>query len=441
MFHNVDFAQQAGTQMGRGGSPRLMTAAEKTPYTDARRVVIIGGGYAGTTCAVSLASKLDRSSDVQVLLIEPDPCQQALSELDLVAVGKPKPQFCELWHPTVFKNMPVTVCYNTVEEVDPVARTVTIADGQVVEYWRLVIATGAIPFVPPVDGLEDNAVTMWSVEDAQHLQQRTDRAFRKAITLSGREDRRAALSFVVIGGGATGVEIAGTMAKVLPERALDHGLDGDEVQVTLVEGRPQILYDLREKQRLKAVQRLEKMHARVITGEMVDAVGPDSIRFQSGREIDASIVVWCGGAQADPLTSSWGFETDNAGRLVVGADLKAEGQGAVYVIGDVASSRDPETNKVLPMLAQVAIQQGPWAARNILGEAQGRGTEPFEPHIRGEFVSVGPTWGVGWMFGIALTGIPAIIMKRITYVKYWFQVGGVSLAWKRTREMLSMARL
>jgi NADH dehydrogenase len=281
---------------------------------------------------------------------------------------------------------------------------------------------------------------MWSVEDAQDLQQRTERAFRKAIKLPDRASRRTTLSFVVIGGGATGVEIAGTMAQVLPRRAVDHGLDGDEVQVTLVEGRPQILYDLPEKQRAKAVRRLEKLGARVITGEMADVVDVDRIRFQSGREIDASVVVWCGGAQADPRAGSWGFETDNAGRLRVDAHLKAEGSEDVYVIGDVASNEHPKTNRVLPMLAQVAIQQGPHAAANLLAEADGRETTPFDPHIRGEFVSVGPSWGVGWMYNFTLTGIPAIIMKRITYVKYWFQVGGISLALKRTREMLVMHR-
>jgi NADH dehydrogenase len=440
MFHNDDRIQPALGRQTRRGGLLLMSAAEKTPYTDARRVVIVGGGYAGTTAAVSLARGLDRTSDVQILLVEPDPCQQALSELDLVAVGKPKPQFCELWHPTVFKNMPVTACYNTVENVDPDAGTVTISDGAVVDYWRLVIATGAIPFVPPVEGLAEHAVTMWSVDDAQELQRRSEEVFRSAVKMADREQRRSVLSFVVVGGGATGVEIAGTMAKALPQRALDHGLDGDEVQVTLVEGRPEILYDLRPEQRAKAVGRLEKMNARVITGEMVEAVDADSIRFQSGRSIDASVVVWCGGAKADPVAGSWGFETDNSGRLVADEYLKAVGNDAVYVIGDVAAARHPKTNKVLPMLAQVAIQQGPWVARNILAEARGGAVEPFEPHIRGEFVSVGPTWGVGWMYGLNLTGIPAIIMKRITYVKYWWQVGGIPLAWKRTREMLSMAR-
>jgi NADH dehydrogenase len=90
------------------------------------------------------------------------------------------------------------------------------------------------------------------------------------------------------------------------------------------------------------------------------------------------------------------------------------------------------------MLAQMAIQEGPTTAKNIAREAKGEGLRAFEPHIRGEFVSIGPRWGVGVMYGLQLTGVPAIVMKRITYVKYWLQVGGVRLAWKRGREMLGM---
>ena len=92
------------------------------------------------------------------------------------------------------------------------------------------------------------------------------------------------------------------------------------------------------------------------------------------------------------------------------------------------------------MLAQMAIQEGPTTAQNIVREARGEEPRPFVPHMRGEFVSVGPRWGVGWMYGYPLSGLPAITMKRITYVKYWLQVGGWRLAFKRTREMLALQR-
>ncbi|MBI5230577.1 MAG: FAD-dependent oxidoreductase, partial [Coriobacteriales bacterium] len=157
---------------------------------DARRIVIVGGGYAGTTCAVELGRRLPRFEDAEILMVEPNPCQQALSELDLVAVGPPKAEFCELQHPIVFKNLPVHVCYTTVESIDPQAREVQVAEGQRVSYWRLVIATGAIPFVPDVPGLAEHALTMWSVLDARKLQRRVERQFRVAAKLAHRDDRR-----------------------------------------------------------------------------------------------------------------------------------------------------------------------------------------------------------------------------------------------------------
>ena len=92
------------------------------------------------------------------------------------------------------------------------------------------------------------------------------------------------------------------------------------------------------------------------------------------------------------------------------------------------------------MLAQFAISQSQHTAGNILRELRGAKPTPYHPHQHGEFVSVGPRWGVGWMFGLNVSGIPAIFMKRLTYVLYWWQIGGVPLAWKRTREMLSMQR-
>ncbi len=410
----------------------------------ARRVVIAGGGYAGTTMAVNLGRGIRPEDDIEVMLIEPNPCQQALSELDLVAVGPPRPEFCELWHPTVFKDLPVTVCYNRVDRVDPARRLVTVGArgeaGQEVPYWRLVIATGAIAFVPPVEGLAEHAVTMWSVDDAQELQRRIEAAFRHAAMIADRAERRRVLSFTVIGGGATGIEIVGTLGQMLPKRAADAGLDPADMTVRLVEGRPQILYDLPDAQRAKAVRRLERMGVQLVLGSMVSRVDERTVFLADGTEVDATVLVFCGGAKPDPDAVGWGLEADNSGRLVVDSTCRSTQYPDIYIVGDVSSFRDPEKNRTLPMLAQFAIRESQHCAGSILREARGQEPEPFVPHMHGEFVSVGPRWGVGWMFGMNISGIPAIIMKRLTYVLYWWQVGRLPLAWKRLREMLSMAR-
>lgn len=406
-----------------------------------RRVVIVGGGYAGTTCAVSLARSLRRGGEPNVLLVEPNPCQQALSELDLVAVGPTQPQFCELWHPTVFEGLPVTVCYDHVTDVRPNDHTVVVGEGgEPIGYWRLVLATGAVPHFPPIPGLHDNAVTMWSVEDAQELQSRVDETFHEALKVADREERRRVLSFVVIGGGATGIEIVGTLAAMLPKRARTYGLDPKDLCVRLVEGRPDILYDLPEELRGAALRRLRRLRVETVCGDKLSAVEPGEVVLNTGRRLPASVVVWCGGAKADPHAAEWGLEAASDGRVVADECLKAPGFDDIYVIGDLACVREPGTKRILPMLAQVAIQEGPHVAESILAESRGAAALRFTPHLRGEFVSIGPTWGVGWMYGLHLRGIPAIVMKRITYVKYWLQVGGVGLAWRRTREMLAMQR-
>lgn len=410
--------------------------------SDLRRVVIVGGGYAGTTLAVRLGRALARRPEagVEVVLLETSPCQQALSELDLVAVGPERPEFCELWLPAVLKNLPVRTCFNRVEHIDPKRRVVTTADGQGVEYWRIAVCTGAVPHLPPVPGLEEFGCTMWSVADAQELQRRVDTQLKLAARLPDAESRRKALSFTVCGGGATGVEIVGTMGQLLPKRAAAIGLDRGDLRVSLVEGRPDILYDLRAPQRAKATARLEHLGVSVHTGSMVSRVSDSAVTLENGREIPTTVLVWAGGAQADPHAAMWGFKMDNARRLVADPDLKAVGYEDAYVLGDVAAFRDPKTNRTLPMLAQYAISEGEHTADNILREIDGKPTQQFHPHMHGEFVSVGPSWGVGWALKVSLSGVPAILMKRLTYVMYWWQVGGVRLAWTRARELLSMQR-
>lgn len=410
----------------------------------ARRVVIAGGGYAGTTLAVNLAKSLKPDDGLEIMLVEPHPCQQALSELDLVAVGPPRPEFCELWHTKVFKDLPVTVCYDRVDRVRPEDHIlVTGPAGSAsheIEYWRLVLATGAIAFVPPVPGLKEHCVTMWSVGDAQELQRRIEAQFRIAAKISGGEERRRALSFAVVGGGATGIEIVGTLGAMLPARMRTFGLDPADMTVHLVEGRPDILYDLPQSLRQRVKRKLGQLGITVHLGSMVDRVEADTIYLANGETVPAPVLCFCGGAKADPHAVEWGMAADASGRLKIDEHCKAEAHDDVYIIGDVAAFRDRKTNKTLPMLAQFAIREGEHTADNILREARGHATEPFVPNMHGEFVSVGPRWGAGWMFGLHLTGLPAIVMKRLTYVLYWWMVGGVPLAWRRTREMISMMR-
>jgi NADH dehydrogenase len=409
-----------------------------------RRVVVVGGGYAGLTFVVTLAHRMKALDGLEIVLVDPRPYQQALSELDLVAAGTPRPQFAELWYADVLRGLPVKIVHDRIENVCRDERCIETGPrgGPCVRipYWRLVLATGAIPFVPPVPGLRERALTVWSVEDALVLQRALEEQFRRAVTVFDAAERAAALSVTVVGGGATGIEIVGTIAARLPHMIARTGHDPADLTVTLVEGRPDILYDLPEVQRTRARRRLEAMGVQVVLGRKLERVEDGTALLEGGVRIPSAVLVWCGGAHADPDATAWGLAADNSGRLVCDETLKAAGQEAIYVVGDVAAFRDPATGRVLPMLAQFAIREAEHAADAVLRETRGLQARPFEPSMHGEFVSVGPGWGVGWMFHLNIAGWPAIVMKRITYIMYWVQVGSFRLAWKRTVQMLRMRR-
>ncbi len=409
-----------------------------------RRVVIVGGGYAGMTLAVTLANRMKPNEGIEIVLVTPQPFQQALSELDLVAAGTPRPQWAELWHGAIFRDLPVNVLYERLECVEADSSSITVGPkgnptGRLA-YWRLVIATGAVPQVPPIPGLREHAITLWSVPDALELQDRLNECARVAAQRETGQERQRALSTVVVGGGATGVEVVGTIAAVLPPLFEEMGYDAADLRTTLVDMRPEILYDLHESQRKKAARRLEEMGVELVLGDGVEFVEDGILHTQSGREIPASVLVWCGGAHADPDAGDWRLEMEVGGRLKVDPTLKAAGQAAVYAVGDVAGFPDPDGHGVLPMLAQYAIREAEHASDNILREVRGEAIRPFTPHMHGEFVSVGPKWGVGWIGGVRLSGRIAIVLKRLTYVMYWMQVGSYRLAWRRFRQMRQMHR-
>jgi NADH dehydrogenase len=407
-----------------------------------RRVIVVGGGYAGLTFVTTLAHRMKASDAIEIVLLDPRPYQQALSELDLVAAGTPRPQFAELWYADVLRGLPIKVVYDRLESVSTGTGTIEIGPrggpNATLTYWRLVLATGAIPSFPPVPGLRESAITMWSVDDAMRLQRELGEQFRRGVTLCDPEERRAALAVTVVGGGATGVEIVGTIADRLPPMIRRAGHDPKELTVTLIEGRPDILYDLPEIQRARASKRLQKMGVTLLLGRKLERVDGGVAYLEGDIAVPSPVLVWCGGARADPDAAEWGLAADSSGRLVCDENLKAQGQPAVYVVGDVAAFRDSASGRVLPMLAQFAIRGAEHGADSLLHEARGLPVTPFIPNMHGEFVSVGPKWGVGWMFGINVSGWFAIVMKRLTYVMYWVQVGSFRLARKRTMQMLRM---
>lgn len=272
------------------------------------------------------------------------------------------------------------------------------------------------------------------------MQQAIDKALKKAAKLRNKDHRSKVISFTVVGGGATGVEIMGTLAQMLPKRLREAGLPPEDLRLHLIEGRDEILFSLPSVLKERAVRKLERLGVEIITGSFLEKVEDGVAYLASGQKINSNVLVWTGGARPDPHATEWGLKAAPSGRIPVNEYLKVPDKDDIYVVGDVAEVKNPQTGEPLPMLAQLAVQEGPSVAKNIIKEVRGAALKPFNPKIKGEFVSIGPGWAVGQAYGIRFAGFPAIAMKRMTYIKYWFHVGGISLAIKRTREMLTMSR-
>jgi NADH dehydrogenase len=216
---------------------------------------------------------------------------------------------------------------------------------------------------------------------------------------------------VVGGGGATGVELAGELAEMLPDVASRHGLAPDRPAVRLVEAGPTILAGSSPQLIDKATKILSDLGVQVRTNAAIAAATEDGFRLTDGQLVDGGVFVWAGGVKAPELVADSGLPTGHNGRVKVDRFLRVLDHPEIYVAGDLASVVDPRSGHVLPPLAQVALEEGETVARNLYAELRGRQLEAFTFHDTGFVVSVGTRRGVADIAGITSGGRLAHLLK------------------------------
>ena len=216
---------------------------------------------------------------------------------------------------------------------------------------------------------------------------------------------------VVGGGGATGVELAGELAEVLPKVASRHGLAPDRPAVLLVEAGPTILAGSSPQLIGKATRILADLGVHVRTNAAIAAATDEGFQLKDGQLVEGGVFVWAGGVKAPQLVADSGLPTGHNGRVKVNQYLRVLDHPEIYVAGDLASVVDPRTGHVLPPLAQVALEEGETVARNLDAELEGRPPETFTFHDKGFVVSVGTRRGVADIAGITTGGHLAHLLK------------------------------
>jgi NADH dehydrogenase len=385
------------------------------------RVVIVGGGFGGLYAARALGK-----AGVRVTLIDRRNFHLFQPLLYQVATGGLSPANIAAPLRAVLKRQKNTrVLLGDVTGFDLERRLVLLADGSE-PYDSLLVAAGSRHHYFGHPEWENYAPGLKTVEDATAMRRMILSAFERAERCTNAEERQALLTFVIVGGGPTGVELAGTLGEVAHAtlRGNFRSIDPSHSRILLLEGLDRILSTYPPKLSAKAVRSLNRLGVTVRTGTVVTDVQPDRVAVRSGDNteiIRTRTVLWGAGVQASPLAQelakATGAEVDRAGRIVVQPDLSLPGRPEVFVIGDMANYPH-QGGKPLPGVAQVAIQQGRYVADLIQRRLRGAAAVPFRYHDRGTMATIGRAAAVADLGWIRLSGMIAWLIWLFIHILF-----------------------
>jgi NADH:ubiquinone reductase (H+-translocating) len=379
-----------------------------------KRVVIIGGGFGGLNAARLLADK----KDLKVTLIDRTNHHLFQPLLYQVATAALSPGDIAVPIRGVFrKNSNILTVMGDVKSIDKDRREVLTAD-QVYPYDYLIVATGARHSYFGKDEWEKYAPGLKTVSDALTVREKILCSLEQAEKINDSLQREKYLNFVIVGGGPTGVEMAGAIAEIAKRTIIRDfkNFNASHTTVYLVEALPRILTMYDEKLAEHAVEDLKKLGVEVLLKKMVTGVDENGVTM--GDDFIPSVnIIWAAGNQVSNLIRTLNTETDKAGRAVVSPDLTINGYDNIFVIGDAANYKNAD-GTVLPAIAPVAIQQGKYAAKVIREKIPPSERAPFKYSDRGNMATIGRAKAVAEIKGLKLTGFIAWLAWSLVHVLF-----------------------
>jgi NADH dehydrogenase len=378
-------------------------------------VVIIGGGFGGLTCAQSLKRArvgitiVDRANHH---LFQPLLYQVAMAGLSPADIAQPI-------RSVLRKQKNVAVLLDEATDVDFNNQTVTLRDSKL-KYDYLVLATGGRTSYFGHDEWEIFAPGLKDLDDAVEIRRRVLLAFEAAEKETDPERRRALMTFVVVGGGPTGVELAGAIAELahfVLERDF-RSIYPEEAEILLLEGGPKILPTFAPDLSKSAHRQLAELGVRVLTGAQVTNIDEHGV-YLGAEMISAATVIWAAGVRATALTERLGAPIDRAGRVLINYDLTVPGHHNVFAIGDMTYLE--QDGKPLPGVSPVAMQMGRCVARNIQNDLAGKPYEEFRYFDKGSMATIGRKAAIAEIGKLHLSGFMAWMAWLVVHI--FFLIG------------------
>jgi NADH:ubiquinone reductase (H+-translocating) len=417
---------------------------------DPHRVVILGWGFGALSAALGL-----KRAPVQVTLI--DRCNYHLFQplLYQVATGSLSPaNIAEPLRNILHKQKNTRVLLADAVDIDVNNRRVILSDGAV-EYDTLIVATGSSHQYFGHDEWEKFAPGLKTIEDATDMRRRILLAFEAAERECDAKKRREWMTFVIVGGGPTGAELAGALGEIANDTLRNNfrDIDPSQARIVLVEGADRVLPSYPPELSDAAKKMLERLSVKLRLGAMVTDIQERSVTIREGENsevIPTRTILWAAGVASSPLghvlSEKTGAPTDKAGRVLVENDLRVPGHSEIFVIGDLANFSH-QTGKPLPGVAQPAMQEGSYAAKAIVSRMHGKKIQAFHYFDKGNIATIGRGAAVADLNWLRISGLPAWLIWIFIHLLYivefqsrlliLLQWGWLYLTWDRSARLIT----
>jgi len=385
-----------------------------------KQILILGGGYGGLLSALSARSFLT-AEEADITVVNRYSSHQIITELHRLAAGNVREKAVSLPLHKLLDGTEVGIRVDSVTEILPEDKKVKLASGVTLGYDKLVIALGSETAFFGIPGLQENSFVLKSVDDANRIHQHIVQSIERYASSKDPADA----TFVIGGGGLTGIELVGELADMLPELCAKNGVDFKDVNLYVVEAAPGILRGFPDDLIERAMISLQNRGVKFVVGVAITEVAGNVVKLKDGQTITANTVVWTGGVQGNSIVANCGIEV-NRGRATVNSYLQSTSHPDVFLAGDSAVVMNPQ-GAPYPPTAQLAWQMGETVGYNLFAALRGGAMKEFQPVFSGTLASLGRKDAIGTIgaSGLKLKGTPAALMKEASNIRYLSHIRGL----------------
>ena len=389
-----------------------------------KRIIILGGGYAGVHAGKILHKAFKKDETVSVTLIDKNSYHTLMTELHEVAGNRVGEDSVRISYKRIFSKRSINVVQDNIIGLDPVKQELK-SETETYPFDYLIVAVGAESTDFDIPGVKEHAFPLWSFDNAVRIKDHVLEQFRAASVERDEQKRRKLLRFAVAGSGFTGIEMLGELVEWLPQLCDEYGISRDEYSLINIEGLSKILTMIPDKPAAKAMRYLEKKGVEFKLKSLITKVEPGKITFKNGNVEEAGTLIWTCGVCGSKQGRDWGLTVGHVERLRVDTAMRTPEYRNIFVAGDLHWLVEDE--RPVPQIVEAAEQTAAVAAENIIHDITGKGEEKhFKSNFHGFMVSIGGRYAVSHTAGISMSGIPAMAIKHLVNCYYLHTVCGVN---------------